>query len=143
MLHSLAYRHEKVQAFASRQVGLIAVVGDRDPFDEFHHEVRSARFRGPGVEHLGDVRVVHQGESLPLRLEPGNYFLGVHARLDNLQGDLASYRLKLLRHEHHTEPAFANLLQEFVPADHGARALGDGQVPRALQLGGVALQKVA
>ena len=34
----------------------------------------------PRVEHLGDVRVVHQGQGLPLGLEAGDDLPGVHAR---------------------------------------------------------------
>ena len=44
----------------------------------------------PGVEHLGDVRVVHQGQRLPLGLEAGDHLPRVHARLDDLQRDHAA-----------------------------------------------------
>ena len=42
---------------------------------------------GAGVEHPGDAGVVHQREGLALGLEAGHDLLGVHARLDDLQGD--------------------------------------------------------
>ena len=58
----------------------------------------------PGVEHLGDVRVVHQGQGLPLGLEPGDHLPGVHPRLDHLQGHLPADRLGLLGHEHQPMP---------------------------------------
>src|SRR5437588_5117659 len=45
-------------------------------------------FRSPGVEDLGDVGVVHQGEGLPLGLEAGDHLARVHHRLEHLQGDL-------------------------------------------------------
>ena len=53
----------------------------------------------PGVEHLGDVRVVHQGQGLPLRLEPGQDLPRVHPRLDQLDGHLPADRLGLLGHQ--------------------------------------------
>ena len=76
-----------------REPGLVAVVGDRHAADQFHDEVRPAGVGRAGVEHLGDVRVVHQGQGLPLGLEPGDHLPGVHARLDDLQRDLAADRL--------------------------------------------------
>ena len=52
---------------------LVAVLGDGEtPFDQFHHEVGPTGFGGPGVEHLGDVGVVHHGQGLPLGLEAGD-----------------------------------------------------------------------
>ena len=72
---------------------------------------------GPGVEDLGDVRVVHQGQGLPLGLEPGDHLPRVHPRLDHLQGDPPADRLGLLGHEHHAHPALADLLQQLVRAD--------------------------
>ena len=56
-----------------RQLVLVAVLGDRHALDQFHDEVRPARVGRAGVEHLGDVRVVHQGQGLPLGLEPGEH----------------------------------------------------------------------
>ena len=52
---------------------VVAVLGDRDALDQLHDEVRPAVGGRPGVEHLGDVRVVHQGQGLPLGLEPGQH----------------------------------------------------------------------
>ena len=54
---------------------LVAVRGDRHALDQFHDEVRPAVGGGAGVEHPGDVRVVHQGQGLPLGLEPGQHLL--------------------------------------------------------------------
>ena len=56
-----------------RQLVLVAVLGDRHALDQLHDEVRPAAVGGAGVEHLGDVRVVHQRQGLPLGLEPGEH----------------------------------------------------------------------
>ena len=79
---------------------------------------------GAGVEHLGDVRVVHQRQRLPLGLEAGDDLPGVHARLDDLQRDLAADGVLLLGHEDDAEAALADLLQQLVAADDRADALG-------------------
>ena len=75
-----------------------------------------------GVEHLGDVRMVHQRQGLPLGLEAGDHLPGVHARLDDLQRHLAADRLLLLGHEDDAHAAFADLLQQLVGADERAGA---------------------
>jgi len=90
------------------------ITGFRDghALDQLHHEVGPARLGSSPVQHVGDVRVVHHGQGLALGLETGDYFPGVHARLDDLQGHGAPYRLALFGHEHYAKPAFADLLQE-------------------------------
>ena len=57
---------------------------------------------------------------MSFRLEPGNHLVAVHAGLDDLEGDLALHRLRLLGHEDRAHAAFADLLQELVRADSGA-----------------------
>ena len=54
----------------------------------FHDEIGPARLGGPGVEHLGDMGMVHQGQRLPFRLEARHDLAGVHALFDDL-GHLA------------------------------------------------------
>ena len=67
--------------------------------------------------------MVHDRQRLPLGLEPGDDLARVHARLEDLQGHLASDGVCLLGHEHHAEPALADLLQQFVRADDRTGAL--------------------
>jgi hypothetical protein len=55
---------------------LVAVVGDPDAADQFHHEVGPTGLRRPGIEHLGDVRMIHQRQRLPFCLEPGDDVFG-------------------------------------------------------------------
>jgi hypothetical protein len=125
----VADRDEQLQPLARRELVLVAVLGDRHAADEFHHEVRMAARGGAGVEHAGDVRMVHEGERLPLGLEAGDHVAGVHARLDDLEGHFAADRLLLLGDEDQAEAAFADLLHQPVRADRGAdmflNGLGD------------------
>ena len=65
--------------------------------------------------------MVHHRQRLPLGLEAGDDLPAVHAWLDDLERDLALHRLRLLGHEDGAHAAFANLLQELVGADDGAR----------------------
>ena len=73
VLDRLADRHEQLEPLARRELLLVAVLGDRHALDEFHDEVRPAVVGRAGVEDLGDVRVVHQGQRLPLGLEAGEH----------------------------------------------------------------------
>ena len=58
--------------------------------------------------------MVHHRQRLPLRLEPGDDLLGVHAQLDHLEGHFAADRLLLFGHIDHAAAAFADLLQQLV-----------------------------
>ena len=90
---------------------LVAVFGDRHALDQLHDEIRQAGFGSPGIEDAGDVDVVHHGQGLPLGLEAGDDLAAVHARLDDLDGDLALDGMGLLGHEDGAHAAFADLLQ--------------------------------
>ena len=90
VLNGLADLDEQLQPFAAwRRLFSIAKIGDSDAAHQFHDEVGPARLGGSGVEHFGDVGMVHHRQRLPLGFEPGDDLLCVHAQLDDLQGDLA------------------------------------------------------
>ncbi len=61
--------------------------------------------------------MVHHRQRLPLRLEPGDDLLGVHAQLDHLEGHFAADRLLLFGDIDHPAAAFADLLQQLVTPD--------------------------
>ena len=67
--------------------------------------------------------VVHQGERLTFGFETGDHLAGVHAGLDDLQGDRTPDRLVLHGAEDDTEAAFADLLDQLESADGVARLL--------------------
>ena len=121
VLHRRADLAEQRQPLRQAEPVLVAVVGERDALDQLHDEERPAAVGGAGVEHLGDVRVVHQRQGLPLGLEPGQDGPRVHARLDQLERHLPLDRLGLLGEVDAAHAPFADLLAELVPAgDDGA-----------------------
>ena len=84
--------------------------------------------RESAIEHLGDVRVVHHGQGLPLGLEACEHGLRVHARLDQLERDLPLHRLGLLRDPDLAHAAFADPFEQLVAAVDDGRGLGGGPV---------------
>ena len=70
--------------------------------------------------------MIHHGQGLPLGLETGDHLAAVHARLDQLEGDLALHGPGLLGHEDGAHAAFADLLEQLVGADHRAGTLAQG-----------------
>ena len=93
------------------------------PLDQLHHEVGPAGVGGAGLEHLGDVGVVHHRQRLPLGLEAGDHLPRVHARLDDLERHPAADGAELLGHEHDAHAPLADLFQQLVRADHRPRTL--------------------
>ena len=83
-----------------------------------------------GVEHAGDVGVVHQGQRLAFGIEPGQDGAAVHAGLDDLDGDHPPYRRGLLGHPDAAHATLADLLDELVltrqhrPAPSAGPAVG-------------------
>src|SRR6266540_4442743 len=72
--------------------------------------------------------MVHQRQGLPLGLEARDDLAAVHAGLDDLEGDLALHGLGLLGQEDRAHAALAELLEEFVGADHRAGTCAQGWV---------------
>ena len=126
MLHGPADVDEQLQPLAVRQADFVAVVGDGDAPDEFHHEERPAAVGRAGIEHPGDVGVLHQRQGLPFGFEAGDDFFGVHPRLEDFDGDHPADRCGLLGHEDGPERPLTDLLQQLVGADHCTRRFGDG-----------------
>src|SRR5208283_5100126 len=96
--------------------------------DELHHEIRPATPGRAAVQHLGDVGVIHQRQRLAFGFEAGDDLPGVHAQLDDLEGDLADDRLALFGHVNHAHAAFGNLFQQLESANDGARTFRYGRV---------------
>ena len=123
VLHGPADLHEQVQASGDRQAMLIAIVRELYSAHEFHHEVGSAAVRRAGVNHLGDVGMIHHCQGLPFGLKPRHHRPSVHAQLDDLQRHPPPDRLLLFGDIHHATSAFTDLLAKFVVADRRAELL--------------------
>ena len=85
------------------------------PQNQFHDEIPAYRIPSPPhpnifARMLGTL--VHQSERLSFGLKPGNDTLGVHAWLDDFQGDSSANRLLLFGHEDYAAAAFTDLLQQ-------------------------------
>ena len=87
VLDRLADLDEQIQPFLGGELVLVAVLRDADAPHQFHHEIWPAQIGGARIQHLGDVRMIHHRQRLPLRLEPRDHRLGVHPQLDDLQRD--------------------------------------------------------
>ena len=111
MLDCGADGEKQVESLLGAQLVLVAIAGDRDAFDQFHHEVRLAGVGCARFEHFGDVGMVHQRQGLALGLEAGDDLPGIHAGLDDFQRHFALDRLGLFGHINCAHAPFADLLQ--------------------------------
>ncbi len=117
VLHPFTDLDEKLQPLLDGQTVLVAILGDGLTANQLHREVGSALVRRSRVVHTGYIRMIHQSQSLPLGLEPGDDRLGVHAPLDELEGHLSMDGLFLLSLVHDSHAAVANFLKDAVGAD--------------------------
>ena len=85
VLKRLADRDEQLQSLAGIEFLPITEFGDRIAFHELHHEIGSPRIGRTGIQHPGDVGVIHQGQRLSFGLKSRDNLLSIHARLDDFQ----------------------------------------------------------
>ena len=88
--------------------------------------LHKAAVGGAGVEDPGDIGMVHDDECLSLLLEAGDDGLGVHAGLDDLEGDALCDVVSSLGEVDDAEAALADDLEEAVWADGVAGLCADG-----------------
>ncbi len=69
MLEGPTERDEQSQPLVQVQLVSITILGDGNPMHEFHHEIGTPGLGRAGIEHPGDVRVIHDGEGLPQTLQ--------------------------------------------------------------------------
>ena len=89
-----------------------------------HDEIGIPLFGCSRIEHLSNVGMVQQCQSLPLGFEAGDDLFGIHARLDDLQRDPALNGPLLLGQIHYRETAFAESAEQFVRANPPAYPFG-------------------
>jgi len=111
MLDRVADLDEQLQASAGRQEMSVAIIGDFDALDQFHHKIGPPASGRAGIEDVSDVWMFHQGQRLALGLKTRNDAVRIHSRFDQLQGDAPQDRFLLLSHENHAASAFSDLLQ--------------------------------
>jgi hypothetical protein len=131
---------KQVEALPRAQRVPVAVLRDRNAGDVLHDEVRPPVGGGAGVEHPGDIGVIHQGERLALGLEAGDDLLRVHAGLDHLHRNAAPERLGLLRQVHRAHAALPEQLDDVIRPDlrrqrRAGRAMADVGTGGGLGLG--------
>jgi len=122
MLHGGADGQEQIEPFANTQAVLVAVLGDGQAFDVLHHEVGPSVRGQSRIVHAGDMRMLHQRQRLLLGLEAGQYLLGVHARLGDLQCDAPFNRAPLLGQVDCPVSAFTQKTDEPVGPNLGSRS---------------------
>ncbi len=66
----------------------VAILIDRQAFDQLHHKVGHAFFRRAAIEQPSDVWMIEAGQDLPLVLETIDDEIRVPARSEQLDGDL-------------------------------------------------------
>ncbi len=91
------------------------------PAHQFHHEIRPARVGRAGIEHARDVRMIHQRERLPLRLEARDEVARVESEFDQLERDAPAHGLLLLGHVDDAARALADVFEQLVMTDAVAR----------------------
>ena len=121
VLDALTDLHKEVKPFGSGEAMLVAVLGNADTGDVLHSKVGLTLFGRPRLEDPGHVRMVHHRQGLPLGLEPGDDLAGVHAQLDDLQGDPPADGLLLLGQVDNPHSALAEDFEN----PEGADALGE------------------
>ena len=99
------------QSLGQPQSFPIAVIRERNAVDQLHDEERPAGFRRPGIQDLGDVGVSHERKSLAFRLKPRQHGPGIHPGPDELECDLALYRLDLFGEVNDPHASLADLLE--------------------------------
>ena len=121
MLNGLANDREQFQTRRDGQCVRITIFRDRHAANQFHGEPWPPCFGSAGVEHPGNVGMVHHCKGLPFRFEAGNDLLRIHSQLDDLQRDVASHWQLLIGQEDGAKPALPDHFDELVRSDSGAQ----------------------
>src|SRR4051812_2464333 len=116
MLYGLADLDEKSEPFPGGETALVVICCDLDPLDQFHDKVRPTSVGCTGIQHPGNVGMIHEGQRLALGFEAGDNTFGVHAQLDHFKSDPTPDRFLLLGHIDNSAAAFADLLEQLVTA---------------------------
>jgi hypothetical protein len=140
VLDTAAHPSEERQALRDGQSTVVAVLGERQPRDQLHGEVREPVFGGPGLIELGDVGMREPRHRLALGGESRHGNRAAETGVHQLEGDLALDRLALLGQVDGSHAALAEEVDDAEGADalrmveRGRfvfRRPGDGGAPTA------------
>ena len=98
------------------EVVLVAILGDRDSLDQLHDEERPPALGRAGVEHPGDVRMIHHRQGLAFHSNRASTARESIPGLMKLQRHHPLDRLGLLSEIDVSHAALADLLADLVPA---------------------------
>src|SRR5262249_13125951 len=76
VLHAVTDRYKQFESLSGRQPGLVTILGDRDALNQLHDEIGPS-IDDTGVEDLGYVGMVHQGQGPAFLLESSQHAFGV------------------------------------------------------------------
>ena len=96
MLYAVAHRDEEPDAIVDRHARSVAVVDDRRTVDVLHCKVGTAMLSHARVVHMGNIHMLHERERLLLGLKSSDRPRTVNARLEHLERNKPSHRLRLL-----------------------------------------------
>src|SRR5690242_7484045 len=109
MLHRLAHGNHEPKLLLQRQLPTTAKLCDGNSVDKLHGEVRAPRAergfgpradRIPGVPYTAvvdfrNIRMIHHGEGLPLRLKSRHDLAAIHSQFDDFESDAPANRFTL------------------------------------------------
>ena len=130
VLDGIADFTEQSQPFANRELYLVAVLGQWNAVDQFHHKIRHPVFGLAAVVDRRDVLMTHHRQSLPFGFETSDDLFVRRTGFDQFQSHTTPHGPRLLGHPDFTHSARAQLLQQFVGADD-ARGGRSRQLRRA------------
>ena len=121
VLDAAADLPKEADAVLEGQLVGCAIVGDGRAAQQLHDEEGPTVWGHAGIEHGGDAGMLHGGEHAALLLEAGEDLAGVHAALEELEGDFALDGVRLLGTPDEAEAAFAELFYEAIGTELIAR----------------------
>ena len=72
---------------------------------------------GAAVEDAGDVGMVHESQGLTFCFKPGDHLFGVHAQLDDLEGNLPANWFGLFSQIYYAAATVAQFLEQLITPD--------------------------
>src|SRR5437870_267234 len=114
VLDGMADSREEGEPLLRVKSVFVAVMRNGNTLYQFHGEKRTSGFRCASIEHLGNVRMVHERKGLPFGLKTGDDLISAHTQFDDHQRDATPYRCQLLRHINDAAATLTYFLKEFV-----------------------------